>query len=405
MERFINLKDGYLNLSKIVTLLIIFLFVFTLISPVYSNDLEEAERKKEDIERMIGQEEEGLEEYRTREETLKTELSKLDEEIRRIEVELIQIHRNIDSTERNIMEAELELADAEERLSYRESLLSQRLRVMHERGNVNFLEVLLESSSFAEFLTRFYYLQVIAQSDMLLAEEIKGERDVIIQKKEELEAKKGELIALRHQVTRKKEEVDSKIAERSRVLEELREEIEKTEQAIRELEEDAEKMAKTIEGILEQQRLERERLERERLEDRGNQNRPEGALLWPVESPYRVTSPYGWRPNPFGGGSEWHGGLDIATYGQPNRIFAAESGTVLFTRYSANGYGNHILIDHGGGMMTLYAHLRSISVGAGQSVSRGETIGRAGTTGASTGVHLHFEVWINTDRVDPYGYL
>ena len=100
-----------------------------------------------------------------------------------------------------------------------------------------------------------------------------------------------------------------------------------------------------------------------------------------------------------------HTGIDIGTGGQPNRILAAESGEVFKVVHSSQGYGNYVMVNHGGGMTTLYAHLSSISVRLGQTVNRGDPLGKAGNTGHSFGVHLHFEVRIDGVPVDPYGYL
>lgn len=390
VKQFMHFGNKSLSFRRIVAILLISLLISTLIAPVYANELEEAEREREELEQRIEQEQEGLEVDRSREEELKEELEELDNEIRQIRGELFQLNRNIITTERHIRAAERELEDAEERLSYREELLKKRLRVMHERGNVNFIEVLLDSKSFSEFLTRFYYLQAIAESDVRLMQEVEEERDNIAEKKEELEDNKEELEELRDQVSDKEREVDGVINERSDVLDELQGEIVRTEEAIQQLEEDAEKLAEEIKELEQQQQQ--------------GGVRPEGDLLWPVDGHSYITSPFGWRSNPFSGGRQWHGGLDIGTGGRTNRIFAAEGGTVIFARYSG-GYGNYIMIDHGGGMMTLYAHLSSMGVSDGQTVSRGDTIGRAGTTGASTGIHLHFEVWINGERKDPLDFL
>ncbi len=376
--------------------LLVFLFIAGVIFPVFANnELEDYRRQQQETEERLEQERQGLEMQRSREEDLKIELSELDNQIRIIRSELTQLNREIVTTERHIRAAEFELKEAEERLAYREELLMRRLRVIHERGTVNYIEVLMDSSSFSEFLTRFYYLRAIVESDNLLVKEVEGERDLINQKKAELEENKRKLESMREDVDRKRVRVSEIIEERSHVLGLLREEIKNTEQAISELEKDAGELKKTIDEMIR---------EMQRRETQNTGTRPEGALLWPVENPCYVTSPFGWRSNPFSGGRQWHGGLDVGTYGRHNQIFASERGTVMFARYSG-GYGNYIMIDHGGGMMTLYAHLSSMGVSAGQVVSRGETIGRAGTTGASTGVHLHFEVWIDGVRQDPMAFL
>ena len=126
-----------------------------------------------------------------------------------------------------------------------------------------------------------------------------------------------------------------------------------------------------------------------------------GSLIWPVSGP--VTSPFGWRIHPILGYRKFHTGIDIGVgYGVP--IHAADSGTVIYATWMG-GYGNVIIIDHGNGLSTLYAHQSSLAVGTGAHVTRGQTVGYVGSTGFSTGPHLHFEVRVNGNPVDPMGYL
>ena len=118
----------------------------------------------------------------------------------------------------------------------------------------------------------------------------------------------------------------------------------------------------------------------------------QGVLQWPIEPPTWISSNYGWRRDPFSGAQAWHGGVDIAPHhGAANYILAAAEGQVIFAGWNG-GYGNCLMIDHGEGTVTLYGHMSSLLVGAGEDVIRGQRIARAGTTGYSTGVHLHFEV-------------
>jgi murein DD-endopeptidase MepM/ murein hydrolase activator NlpD len=118
----------------------------------------------------------------------------------------------------------------------------------------------------------------------------------------------------------------------------------------------------------------------------------QGVLQWPIEPPTWISSNYGWRRDPFSGAQAWHGGVDIAPHhGAANHILSAAEGQVIFSGWNG-GYGNCLMIDHGNGTVTLYAHMNSLLVQAGDVVERGQQIARAGTTGYSTGVHLHFEV-------------
>ncbi len=382
------------TLKRALPLLAMGILLLFLLSPAYANNIDDLQEEEDEIREQIEQEEEELEEMKSEEEQLKQELEELEEELSEIQNKLRELNRDIYLTEAEIRSTERELSSAEDRLEHREDLLQKRLRVIYERGNVGYLEVLFEAKSFADFLTRVHYLNNIAEEDMLLVEEVEAERDLIAEQKEELEEKKEELDEMRREMASKRNEKRETIAQRSKVREDLQEAMEETRQAMEKLEQEAEALAREIDSIRREQR---------QSGDQGE--RPEGQLLWPVEDPSYITSPFGTRRCPFGSGRQtFHGGLDIGTYGRRNRIFAAEDGTVLMVRSQAS-YGNFIVIDHGGGLMTLYAHLSSKGVSEGESVSRGETIGRAGTTGASTGIHLHFEVWNNDEREDPINYL
>ena len=128
-----------------------------------------------------------------------------------------------------------------------------------------------------------------------------------------------------------------------------------------------------------------------------------GTFAWPSVSTY-ITSPYGTRVHPVTGKVKTHTGIDIGA-GMGTNIFAAADGTVLISGWNTGGYGNYVVIDHGGGLTTLYAHCSSLLVSAGQKVTRGQVIAKCGSTGMSTGPHLHFEVLKNGAHTDPYAYL
>lgn len=364
----------YLGTAAALLILTTFITV-TLIPPVHANNLDDAQSEKQDLDQKIQDAKKNLQAQKSREEQLREELGRLDRQLEEIRAEINRLNRDIMVKDEQIQVTEALLLEAEEQLDYRESLLSKRLRVIYERGTVSYLEVLMSSSSFREFLTILYDLRTIAEKDLQLLEEVQEERDRVMIRKEELEAEKYRLHGMRNQLLTRKGDLDRTVSSRGVVLSELQQEIRRTNQAIQKMEDEAEQLAKLIEQL---------RREREG-------SRPEGALLWPVESPWRVSSEFGWRRNPFGGGTVWHGGLDIATYGVPRRIFAAAGGTVILSQYYGS-YGYTAIIDHGGGLETLYAHCSALYVSVGQTVIRGQHIANTGTTGSSTGIHLHFEV-------------
>ena len=129
-----------------------------------------------------------------------------------------------------------------------------------------------------------------------------------------------------------------------------------------------------------------------------------GSLGWPVPCSTRVTSRFGYRTDPFTGEQRYHSGIDIDGYGNDGApVVASDGGTVITATYN-DGYGNYIIIDHGNGYQTLYAHMSGLAVGNGSTVSKGQTIGYLGATGRATGTHCHFEVFVNGSRVDPAGF-
>ncbi len=364
------------KLFMILASILVLLTFVTTVLPVYATELEEKQQTKKNIDKEIEEKKNDLKQQRRDETALKNELDRLDRRLQELRSELDEINGEISDTEENIARTEIELAAAEEEFAAKEELFKRRLRSIYEQGYVSYIDVLFGASSFGDFLTRFNNLRIIASNDQRLVEEIRAERDRIEAMKEELERQKSELEGMRRQILANREEVERVTITREAVLKDLQQEIARKEKAIQDLEAESQRLGSYIESLI-------------RKDGGGGIS---GKLCWPVESPAYITSGFGWRNDPITGVRKWHGAIDIGTYGMPNYILAAEGGRVSLAGWNG-GYGNCIIIDHGGGTATLYAHLSSYLVGSGQTVSRGQRIGRAGTTGYSTGVHLHFEVY------------
>ncbi len=363
-------ESGFTGPKKFWCYLVIALLLVGIMVPALAAGPDELRDELKEIEEDKEKREQELAEYRTREEQLEAEINRLGEEMEGIQRQIDRINREIEAKEQEIEETEEELREAEEELKYKDELLKRRLRAMHERGSTSYLEVLLGASSFGDFLSRFNDLRVIADNDARLVEEVEEKRDAIILVKEELEAQKVALEGLRREAVVQKGELERTVVSRQRVRKELEREIQKKEAAIAQLEEEAAKLEEEIRKLI-----------------TSGGGRPDLPLLWPVASPYYITDDFGYRP----WRGRWHGGLDIGTGGRTNPIFAAAGGEIVQAGWNWS-YGNYIIIDHGGDLATLYAHLSSMRVRAGDRVLRGDTIGNAGTTGVSTGIHLHFEV-------------
>jgi len=363
----------------IIVLIMFIAFGWTAPADAVTNDEIEAKQQElEEIEKKRNDEKSALELRLNREAALKEELKQLENRIETLRLEQERLAVEIDLVEAEISQAEVELATAEEQLKTQEDLLKLRLRTIQQHGVVSYLEVLFESSSFSDFLTRLHNLSLIASNDLGLIEEIKRERDIIQAWKEELELKKASLENMRRQVAANEEEMAAKAGERAVVLDSLQVEIASNLKAIQDLEQEAQQLDSLIRKLI--------------AEAASKYSGLQGVLQWPIEPPTWISSNYGWRRDPFSGAQAWHGGVDIAPHhGAANYILAAAEGQVIFAGWNG-GYGNCLMIDHGEGTVTLYGHMSSLLVGAGEDVIRGQRIARAGTTGYSTGVHLHFEV-------------
>ena len=371
--------------------LIILLILAFLLPSVSANPINDHKQDLDGIKRDIRDGKQDLKEYEAQMEELQAEIKALEGKIVEIQRELRLLSRQVTLTEEEIVVTEEELADAEMRLAEREDFLTRRIRAIYEMGRVNYLQVILEASSFSDFLSRFTHLQIIVDRDTYLLETVQREREEIIEKKEELEAKRTELLNLRRKSLDKRRQLERETARKESKMAEVQHLYEEQERILQEME----KEAKEIEKIIKE-------LEEEARRRSAASREPAGQLLWPVPGYTRITSPFGYRTHPITGRpGTFHGGIDI---GAPRGtvIRAAERGTAY--SYYSSSYGNYVIIIHGGGLATLYAHNQTNLVSQGQSVNRGDTIAHVGSTGMSTGPHLHFEVRVNGMRVDPMLY-
>ncbi len=315
------------------------------------------------------------------------QLSGAQERIERAVVHLNQTTAALASTQRAVQGASRSLAAVTNRLAMHERLMGTRVRAFYERGPVGYLDVLLDSADFRDFITRSYLITRVVEQDLALFQQVAAERQERQDVQASLVAHREQLSEEREQWTAHRRETARLADERRRLLDRVRNERQAQEAAIRELEAESARIAEII-----------------RQSARGGLRGPiltlrTGALLWPV--PGRISSGYGWRIHPIFGTREFHTGIDIAApYGTP--IQAAQDGTVLFNGWM-RGYGMLLILDHGGGLTTTYSHLSASLVRVGDHVARGAIIARIGSTGWSTGPHLFFEVREEGRPVDPLG--
>ena len=291
-----------------------------------------------------------------------------------------------------ITQTEAELAQAQEEEEAQYELFCARVRDMEERGTVSYWSVLFKATSFTDLLGRLDIINEIMDADQRVIDELQALQEEIETKKADLETGKAEEEAAKADLEAKKNELNTQRSEANAVIQQLTANENETEAVLADLE--AEQDALWAEA----QRLSDQLIAQQAANGQSTKSNP-GGYIWPVDSRY-ITSTVGGRASPGGIGSTNHKGTDIGRVGYTSSVYAAKAGTVIVSQYSSS-YGNYVVISHGSGNTTLYAHMSSRKVSVGQYVNQGDVIGITGSTGNSTGPHLHFEVTENGVRVNP----
>lgn len=302
-----------------------------------------------------------------------------------------------------IAQTQNEIVKMEAYLKTRQDVLNRRVRAIYMHGQLNYLEVILGANSFSDFANRVELLKRVIRSDYNLILEIQKQKAAIEAKKAQLEEDKRQLDALAAEAEKTRQEIAKKKAEQQKVLDAAK----SNKAAAAQMEQDLNAQLASVRNLIQQRLAAAEAARQAASDDEGgggsddNYVQGTGAMGWPCSGP--ITSPFGYRTHPIFGTTIFHAGIDIGVdYGTP--IHAADSGVVVYSGW-ISGYGNAVIIDHGGGISTLYGHNQSLAVSEGQSVSKGSVIAYAGSTGNSTGPHCHFEVDVNGSPVNPMGYL
>lgn len=280
------------------------------------------------------------------------------------------------------------LAKVEKSLEARSKVLNKRMRDIYENGQVNYIDVLFGAADFMDFSTRMEFLKRVVNQDMNLVLQVKAERDLVAQKRAELERDRAAILELKKAAVEKKAIIEARKKDQEKLLSAAVSERDTAERAYQELLDTSKQIERMIRNI-------------QGGGKRAGSAGGSGAMMWPING--EITSPFGTRVHPIFGTSRFHSGLDIAAdYGDP--VVAADGGVVIFSGWMG-GYGKAVIIDHGRGISTLYGHNSSLLVSEGQQVGKGQVIANAGSTGYSTGPHVHFEVRSDGEPINPMGFL
>lgn len=401
-----------MKLNKFISILLIFVFIFNLsIYSIASNETNiqnQEEQEKEintdtddinDLNNQRSKIKDKLDEANIKLEYLQTEISgiliqiqQLDDKIRKYENENAELEKKLNELETSAKETTEKLNAVTEEYNKKEQQLRERLVALYEAGSISYLDVLLSSRTLSEFLSRYYKILEVMEYDNQLINTVEEEKNTIEIAKQKLDKETDEIKTLKLKV-----EQNKNINKNTKTLQEgYMAKLSKSEKKLNE---------KITKYKTETIQLETRIREISMANGDYDIQYTGGLMIWPVAiAGTKITSDYGTRQHPIQGVTNFHLGIDIGNAGFGAPAVAALGGVVTYAG-ELGSYGNCVIINHGDGISTLYGHGQKILVEFGQTVQQGDIIMEVGSTGNSTGPHLHFEVRINGKTVDPLNYV
>ena len=376
------------NLCIVLILLICFVTTFTYAENETENNNNNLQTKRDELQNQLNETNGELNEVQSNLSENLQQVEKLDEKISSSEEQLEQQESKITELKNSISEIETELNTVTEKYEKQRKLFKQRLVAIYEAGETQYLDILLKSKSLSDFLSSYYVITQLAELDNDLITELEEKKNTIDLSKQKLENEKTELATIIESQTRLSRTLQNTKKMRESFIEQLSDEEKNLQTKIDEINAQYEEVNKQILALAGQG------IDTAYIG---------GELEWPVPGYTRITSKYAMRVHPITGQYKLHTGVDIGAPEGANFVAANDGIVVKAERNPA--YGNMVIIDHGGGISTLYAHGSEILVQVGQTVKRGEAVLKVGSTGYSTGPHAHFEVRINGITTDPLPYI
>ena len=379
-------------MRKVLCIVLAFIILCTYVTVVYAedseNNLTDLQTQQQDLQNQLNESNEQLEEVQSQLSENLQQIEKLDEKIQESESKITELDAQVSQLQAEISDIQAKLEVAEKNYKKQKDIMEKRLIAIYESGDTNYIDVLLKSNDLSEFLSNYYLISEITSLDKELLDEVETEKKEIELSKQKLEKNQASLATALQTQTQTATVLQNTKTLRENYISRLSDE-EKAKQA--QIDEITAAYEAVNNQILE---LAKQGLDTAYIG---------GVLAWPVPGYTKITSNYGMRVHPITGQYKLHTGVDISAPIGANFV-AANDGIVTKAEYNT-AYGNMVIIDHGGGISTLYAHGSEILVTVGQTVKRNEAILKVGSTGYSTGPHAHFEVRINGVVTNPIEYI
>lgn len=423
-------------LGKKSRLLMVFFLVFIFATQSvlsYAGEIEKAKDNKTALERKKEETESKIKELEKEKNDILKYIEKLDMELNKLTGEVDKLEGKIKKADSNLTVTKEALKKAREKEKDQYSIMKSRIKYMYENGNTGILEILLQSDNFSDMLNQMEYKEKITEYDNGLLKEYKSLKEEVAKKEKEQKAQLEELNNLKDEKTFEQGTIEKLVKDKGAEVAKYETSIQKSQDLSAQYSQKIEDQEAVIEQLLEaerkrieeEERRKKEEEERRRKEeeerrkqqeqqnagteepsdsdDKGSSGVSAEGFIWPLPSSGRITSGFGYRDQPTEGASTYHKGIDI---GAPSgsKIVAAAGGTVVTASYSVST-GNYIMIYHGNSTYTIYMHCSKLLVSAGDEVSQGQGIGLVGSTGISTGPHLHFAVTVNGEYKNPQNYV
>lgn len=373
--------------KKIIAIFIIVLIIMTLSFSVYAETLDE---KKQELKDKINQESQKLEYVQEELSTAVKEVEELDDKITEYENKIKDLSNQYDNVMTRLKSTTEDYNKVKDEYEKNETLLEDRLVALYEAGDTTYLDLLLSSGSITDFISNYYLIEQLADYDSQLLSKIENQKNLLEETKKKLEDDKNTLVEIKGDAIKEATALKNSRTVQNAKKEQLTEEERK------------------IQTEIQKYKIEQANVENQIRKATGDTEYDlqytGGVMLWPVAKKGTViTSPFGSREHPIQGVVKLHTGIDIGA-GYGSKVVAAMDGVVSYAGY-LGGYGNCVIVNHGSGISTLYGHGQTILTQKGTEVKQGDVIMEVGSTGNSTGPHLHFEVRVNDTAVNPLPYV